>query len=104
MTKPRPISTLGAASAKDAAACPTSGDFRKTCPNCPPVAGWLEQSGMEGRKIDVDRESGMHEAGRYDITAAPTVILLDSAGNELGRGCTVASLESQAGIAAAAGA
>ncbi len=78
--------------------------FRKTCPNCPPVADWLERSGLEGRRIDVDRESGMHEAGLYDITAAPTVVFLDSLGNETGRGSTVAALEAQAGLAAVAGA
>ncbi len=38
--------------------------YRKTCPNCPPVAGWLNSCGIEGRKIDVDRESGMHERHR----------------------------------------
>lgn len=78
--------------------------FRKTCPNCPPVAAWLDQSGLEGRRIDVDRESGMHEAGRYDITTAPTVIFLDSIGRETGRGNTVAALEAQAGLTAVAGA
>lgn len=78
--------------------------FRKTCPNCPPVAGWLEGIGMEGRDIDVDRESGMHEAQLYDITAAPTVILLDAGGNEVGRGSNVTALESHVGIAVAAGA
>ncbi len=78
--------------------------FRKTCPNCPPVAGWLKTSGLEGRAIDVDRESGMHEAQRYDVTAAPTVVLLNDAGEELGRGSTVAALESQAPLDVAAGA
>ena len=78
--------------------------FRKTCPNCPPVAQWLEQSDMEGRSIDVDRESGMHEAVRYDVTAAPTVILLDESGVEMGRGSSVSILEAQVGMVAAAGA
>ena len=78
--------------------------FRKTCPNCPPVADWLDRSGLEGRRIDVDRESGMHEAGLYDITAAPTVVFLDAAGRETGRGCSVAALEAQVGLTAVAGA
>ncbi len=78
--------------------------FRETCPNCLPVAAWLNKSGLEGRRIDVDRESGMHEALRYDISAAPTVVFLDGEGKETGRGCSVAHLESQAGITAAAGA
>ncbi|MDF1568620.1 MAG: hypothetical protein P1P77_11440, partial [Spirochaetaceae bacterium] len=78
--------------------------FRKTCPNCPPVAAWLDASALTGRKIDVDRESGMHEARRFDVSAAPTAILLDSAGREVGRGSTVESLESLAGMTAVAGA
>ena len=47
----------------------------------------------------------MHEAQRYDISAAPTVVFLDKKGNETGRGSSVArleSLESQFSIAAAA--
>ncbi|RKX98068.1 MAG: hypothetical protein DRZ90_04160 [Spirochaetes bacterium] len=78
--------------------------YRETCPNCPPVAAWLENSGFEGRNINVDRESGMHEALRYDINAAPTVVFLNKKGNETGRGSSVAQLENQFVIAAAAGA
>jgi len=78
--------------------------YRDTCPNCPPVAAWLENSGFEGRSVNVDRESGMHEAIRYDITAAPTVVFLDNQGTETGRSSTVAGLETQFGISAAAGA
>jgi ribonucleoside-triphosphate reductase len=78
--------------------------YRKTCPNCPPVAAWLDGSRLKGRSIDVDRESGMLEAGRYDISTAPTVILLDGRGNETGRGSSVAVLNSLTGAAAAAGA
>ncbi|PIE04700.1 MAG: hypothetical protein CSA76_02860 [Spirochaetales bacterium] len=75
--------------------------FRKTCPNCPPVAQWLENSALKGRRIDVDRESGMQEARHFDITAAPTVILLDKDGNEIGRASTVSALESHVSLAAA---
>jgi len=78
--------------------------YRETCPNCPPVSAWLEGSDYKGRSINVDRESGMHEALRYDITAAPTVVFLDENGNETGRGSSVAQLDSLAGIASAAGA
>ncbi len=78
--------------------------FRETCPNCPPVAAWLENSGLGGRYINVDRESGMHEALRYDINAAPTVVFLNNKGNETGRGSSVAQLDNQFVIAAAAGA
>ena len=68
--------------------------YRETCPNCPPVAAWLKKSGYEGRSINVDRESGMLEAKKYEITAAPTVVFLDAQGNETGRGSSVAHLES----------
>jgi len=78
--------------------------FRETCPNCPPVSAWLEGSDYKGRSINVDRESGMHEALRYDITAAPTVVFLDNNGNETGRGSSVTQLDNLVGIASAAGA
>jgi len=78
--------------------------FRETCPNCPPVSTWLDNSDINGRKINVDRESGMHEARRYEITAAPTVVFLDEKGRETSRGNTVNQLENLFGIAAAAGA
>jgi len=78
--------------------------FRKTCPNCPPVAMWLERSGMDGRRIDVDRESGMHEAERFGIATAPTVVFLNAEGRETGRASTVAALEAQVGLSSMAGA
>ncbi len=78
--------------------------YRETCPNCPPVAAWLENSGIGGRSINVDRESGMHEALRFDINSAPTVVLLNENGLETGRGSSVAHLENQFAVAAAAGA
>lgn len=78
--------------------------YRKTCPNCPPVAKWLEESGMDGREIDVDRESGMHEALRFDISSAPTVVFLDENGVETGRGNSVQMLEAEIGVTAVAGA
>ncbi|MCG8453794.1 MAG: thiol reductase thioredoxin [Spirochaetales bacterium] len=74
--------------------------FRKTCPNCPPVAKWLEKSGMTGRKIDVDKESGMVEAQRYDVSAAPTVVFLDAKGQETGRSRDVASMEASVSLLA----
>lgn len=78
--------------------------FRKTCPNCPPVARVLETSGLAGRHIDVDRESGITEASRYDITAAPTVVVLDAAGEEIGRGSSAGAVEDRIGLAAVTGA
>ena len=78
--------------------------YRRTCPNCPPVAAWLDGLGMEGRKIDVDRESGFHEAQIHDVVSAPTVIFLDGDGRETGRGNSVAALEALVGLGAAAGA
>jgi ribonucleoside-triphosphate reductase len=78
--------------------------FRKTCPNCPPVAAWLKHCGLEGRAVDVDRESGFHEAAKYDISTAPTVVFLDGQGRETGRGSSISALEAQVGAASAAGA
>ena len=110
LSGPGPVLVPDDDSQKELSFSPESGPseylyfFRKTCPNCPPVAAWLDASELKGRKIDVDRESGMHEARLFDVSAAPTAILLDSAGREVGRGSTVASLESLAGMTAVAGA
>jgi ribonucleoside-triphosphate reductase len=61
---------------------------RKSCPNCPPVAAAIQDSGIAGRSIDVDTGDGMALASGHAVMATPTVILLDANGRELGRAFT----------------
>jgi ribonucleoside-triphosphate reductase len=61
---------------------------RKSCPNCPPVAAAIQDSGISGRSIDVDTGDGMALASGHAVMATPTVILLDADGRELGRAFT----------------
>jgi ribonucleoside-triphosphate reductase len=72
--------------------------YRKTCPNCPPVAAWLQELDMTGRSVDVDEESGLQEAGIFDVVSAPTVIFHDDEGRVTARGCKVADLEKVLGL------
>jgi hypothetical protein len=65
---------------------------RRTCPNCPPVKAYIENVQMDGRTIDVDSESGLAEAARKGVFAAPTVILYNSNGTEIARGHNVEEL------------
>lgn len=65
---------------------------RKTCPNCPPVKAYMADVKVIGRSIDVDSESGLKEAASKGVFAAPTVILYNKAGEEVGRCHTVEEL------------
>jgi len=53
---------------------------RQTCPNCPAVKESLASSGLPGILIDVDTESGLQAARRYEVLSTPTVILLGDDG------------------------
>lgn len=65
---------------------------RRNCPNCPPVREWLASARLEGHAVDVDFEDGLELARQYEVLATPTVVLLDAAGEELGRCYTRAQL------------
>ncbi len=65
---------------------------RRTCPNCPPVKEWLMGSGLQGIPVDVDSADGLDLARQYEVLATPTVVLLDSTGEECGRCYTRAQL------------
>lgn len=67
--------------------------FRQTCPNCPPVKEMLESSSLTGRAINVDSESGLHEAGLHNVYSAPTVIIFDGEGKEVHRAVDATSLK-----------
>ena len=66
--------------------------YQDNCPNCPPVSAWIDKLEMKGRKINVEKQSGMDEALKLDIMSTPTVIFLDKNGIETGRGSTVSAL------------
>ncbi len=66
--------------------------YRESCPNCPPVKQFLEDSGLSGEMIDVDAHPDA--AVEYGVMAAPTVILFDDAGRETTRVHNVSRLKS----------
>lgn len=65
---------------------------RRTCPNCPPVANFVRDSGLAASFVDVDGEAGLELARRYGVLATPTVLGLDCRGRELFRACDLGSL------------
>ena len=67
--------------------------FRTTCPNCPPVRNWLENSHFSGEAVNVDEKEGFARAGSYRIFASPTVVFLDKEGREMYRASDTAALD-----------
>ncbi len=65
---------------------------RKTCPNCPPVKNYMENSDCKGTLIDVDSEEGLIQAASEGVFAAPTVIFYNAAQEEIARGHNVDEL------------
>ncbi|MCK9171548.1 MAG: hypothetical protein M0P01_14145 [Treponema sp.] len=65
---------------------------RRTCPNCPPVKAYIANVQMTGRTIDVDTETGLAEAARKGVFAAPTVIVYNGSGTEVARAHNVEEL------------
>ncbi len=65
---------------------------RRTCPNCGPVKKHLETLEVTGIHIDVDTPEGLESASKMGVLSAPTVILFDSTGNEVGRAHNVSEL------------
>lgn len=65
--------------------------YRTTCPNCPPMRQFLENSGLSGEMIDVDERP--EAAIEDDVMAAPTVLLLDEEGRETARVHTLSQMK-----------
>ena len=57
--------------------------FRKTCPNCPSVKGYVETLDLSGEHIDVDTEDGLESASDLQVFGVPTVVFYDNNNNEI---------------------
>jgi len=68
---------------------------RKACPNCPPVANYVESAGLPAVFVDVDAEEGLALARRHGVMATPTVVGLDSEGREAFRACGLGELKAR---------
>ena len=49
----------------------------RTCPNCAAAKNALNAAGVEYTTVLADEEDGAEIAARYDVTAAPTLIVGD---------------------------
>ena len=58
---------------------------QKTCPNCPAMKAKVPLLSIEGRDFDVVEQAGYDAAVTWNITATPTLVLLDADGRELNR-------------------
>lgn len=56
-----------------------------SCPNCPAMKAKLPSLGFAGETFDVASDAGYQAAVSWNITATPTLILLDAEGKELTR-------------------
>jgi len=65
---------------------------RRSCPNCPPVREYLEDTGLLGREVDVDTPEGLDLAGACGVLACPTVLLRDLEDREVYRAFSVTEL------------
>ncbi len=66
---------------------------RRTCPNCQPVKKHLETLEITGIHIDVDTPEGLESASKMGVLSAPTVIIFDKNGTEIGRAHSTAELK-----------
>jgi len=55
------------------------------CPNCPAMKAKLPGLGMAGEMFDVASDAGFQAAIDWNVTATPTLVLLDEDGKELDR-------------------
>jgi len=58
---------------------------KDSCPNCPAMKAKLPTLGFEGKSFDVAGDEGFQAAVDWNVTATPTLVLLDCEGNELQR-------------------
>ncbi len=70
---------------------------RETCPNCPPVANYVMGQGIGAILVDVDCAAGLELARRHGVLSTPTVLGLDSRGNEAFRAFALGELKARFG-------
>ena len=58
---------------------------RSSCPGCPPAKAAAGKLGVPVELVNTDTAEGMAEAGRRNVMATPTAILLSPGGEELAR-------------------
>ena len=67
--------------------------YSDSCPNCPPVKKYLEDSSLKGELIDAATEAGIKKAQKYNIMSVPSVILFDEENNAIGKYNSLAELK-----------
>mgnify|MGYP005845889163 CR=1 FL=1 len=65
---------------------------RGTCPNCPAVRAYLEETGLFGKEADVDTPEGLELAREYGVLSCPTAVLRDPEDREVYRAYSVTEL------------
>jgi hypothetical protein len=55
------------------------------CPNCPAMKAKLPTLDFAGQAFDVASDAGFQAASTWNVTATPTLVLLDAEGRELQR-------------------
>lgn len=58
---------------------------QERCPNCPAMKAKLPSLGFAGQAFDVVDDTGYQAATTWNVTATPTLVLLDADGRELDR-------------------
>jgi hypothetical protein len=67
--------------------------FRKSCPNCPPVAELINRLPLSGAAVDVDSEEGQAEALAVGVMSTPTVVFYDQNGQSVFQGRNVGTIK-----------
>ena len=66
-----------------------------TCPKCPAVKSWMQNSGMEYFSIDNTMLNFWELAQKYDIHSVPTLVALDSNGQLIWKGHEISQIQQQ---------
>jgi len=56
-----------------------------TCPKCPAVKNWINQSGVEFFGIDNTMLNFWEMAAKYNVQSVPTIVAIDENGKEVWR-------------------
>jgi len=67
--------------------------YRRSCPNCPPVAELVNRLPVSGAAVDVDSEEGLAEALAAGVMTTPTVVFFDQSGRSVFHGQSVGTIK-----------